>query len=231
MTYEWQSNLGAYVATGWDEETPVRTLHIRGEVDGLDVVAVARGAFEDQEGIVYLIIDEGITSIGENAFGRCTGLRAVVLPEGLERIDEEAFAFCTGLTTVTIPSTVTDLYAHSFTGCTGVTDVYFLMTDASQLDEFAWWDGHRRRQPLVHHRRALPGHRQADGSGTVHHPRPKSGREVTRRSPTSRQTAETASQRIIVNKCVKTASGGFGTLDLCRGRYHYLFTFFRLIVG
>ena len=141
VTYEWQSNLGAYVATGWDEETPVRTLHIRGEVDGLDVVAVARGAFEDQEGIVYLIIDEGITSIGENAFGRCTGLRAIVLPEGLERIDEEAFAFCTGLTTVTIPSTVTDLYAHSFTGCTGVTDVYFLMTDASQLDEFAWWDG------------------------------------------------------------------------------------------
>lgn len=141
MTYEWQSNLGAYVATGWDEETPVRTLHIRGEVDGLDVVAVARGAFEDQEGIVYLIIDEGITSIGENAFGRCTGLRAVVLPEGLERIDEEAFAFCTGLTTVTIPSTVTDLYAHSFTGCTGVTDVYFLMTDAEQLNEFAWWDG------------------------------------------------------------------------------------------
>ena len=60
-----------------------------------------------------------------------------MLPEGLERIDEEAFASCTGLTTVTIPSTVTDLYAHSFTGCTGVTDVYFLMTDASQLDEFA----------------------------------------------------------------------------------------------
>lgn len=82
VTYEWQSNLGAYVATGWDEETPVRTLHIRGEVDGLDVVAVARGAFEDQEGIVYLIIDEGITSIGENAFGRCRASGPSCCPRG-----------------------------------------------------------------------------------------------------------------------------------------------------
>lgn len=141
VTYVWQGNLGAYVATGWDEETPIRSLHIRGEVEGLDVVAVASAAFEDNEDIVYLTIDEGVTAIGENAFGRCANLRAIVLPEGLERIGEEAFAFCTGLTTVVIPSTVTGIQAHCFTGCTGVTDVYFLMTDVGQLDDFAWWDG------------------------------------------------------------------------------------------
>lgn len=141
VTYEWSANDGGYIVTGWDEETPIQSLHIHGEVNGLNVVGIALGAFEDNEDIVYLTIDEGITSIGENAFCRCYNLQVAILPEGLETIEEEAFAFCTGLTMMVIPSTVTDIQAHAFSGCTGVTDVYFLMTDEDQLDNFDWWDG------------------------------------------------------------------------------------------
>lgn len=141
VTYSWSSNDGAYIVTGWDGETSIRSLHIRAVVNDLDVIAIDDAAFEDNNDIVYLTIDEGITSIGENAFCRCGSLRVVIMPEGLEEISEEAFAFCTSLTTVTIPSTVTDIHAHAFSGCTSVTDVYFLMTDVDQLDGFDWWDG------------------------------------------------------------------------------------------
>ena len=141
VTYAWSSSNGAYIVTGWDEETSIRSLHIRGVVDDLDVIAIDDAAFEDNNDIVYLTIDEGITTIGENAFARCSKLRVAILPEGLERIGEEAFAFCTSLTTMAIPSTVTDIYAHAFSGCSGVTDVYFLMTEEDQLSGFDWWDG------------------------------------------------------------------------------------------
>lgn len=140
VTYEWSPRELGYIVTGWDEETPIQSLHILGEVDGLDVVGIATGAFEDNEDIVYLTIDEGILYIGENAFCRCVNLEVAVLPEGLVTIQEEAFAFCSKLTTMTIPSTVEDIQAHAFSGCTGVTDVYFLM-DETQLEYFNWWDG------------------------------------------------------------------------------------------
>lgn len=140
VTYQWSPSDLAYIVTGWDEENPVQSLHIRGEVDGLDVVGIATGAFEDNQDIVFLTIDEGILYIGQNAFCRCSNLEVAILPEGLVKIEEEAFAFCTKLSFMSIPSTVEDIQAHAFSGCTGVTDVYFLM-DETRLDDFYWWDG------------------------------------------------------------------------------------------
>ena len=145
VVYEWYENSitheYGYVATGWDEVTPIQSLHIRGKVDKYQVFGIANGAFEDNEDIVYLTIDEGITSIGQNAFCRCHNIEVAILPEGLETIEEEAFAFCEKLTTMVIPSTVTEIQAHAFSECTGVTDVYFLMTEEEQLYDFHWWDG------------------------------------------------------------------------------------------
>ena len=145
VIYEWYENSVTheygYTATGWDEVTPIQSLHIRGEVDGYQVYGIKSSAFVDNTSIVYLTVDEGITTIGQNAFSRCANLKVAILPEGLETIEEEAFAFCTSLTEFVVPSTVRDIQARAFMGCTGVTEVYFLMTDAAALDEFVWWDG------------------------------------------------------------------------------------------
>ncbi len=141
VVYRWSNQELGYVVTGWDEATPIQTLHILGSLENGDVVRIDDGAFEDNTSIVFVRIDEGITSIGENAFCRCENMEAIVLPEGLETIEEEAFAFCEKLTTMVIPSTVTEIQAHAFSHCTGVTDVYFLMTDEEQLEAFEWWDG------------------------------------------------------------------------------------------
>lgn len=173
VVYEWSPNDLGYIVTGWDEKTPIQSLHIRGVVNELDVVRIAESAFDpenytDEDNSLPLFesveIDEGITYIGENAFVDCTGIKWVRMPstlltigigaflrctsleyaflnEGLKTIGEEAFAFCTSLTTMVIPSTVTEIQAHAFSDCTGVTDVYFLMTDEEQLNDFHWWDG------------------------------------------------------------------------------------------
>ena len=149
VVYHWSNQDLGYVVTGWDEETPIQSLHICGTVDdGMDVVGIQPGAFQDCANIVYVMIDEGITYIGENAFSGCENIKYVVLPEGLVTIQEEAFAFCSALELFTIPSTVRDIQARAFFGCTGVTDVYFniideeaLMADPDDPDAFVWWDG------------------------------------------------------------------------------------------
>ncbi|MBR5086397.1 MAG: leucine-rich repeat domain-containing protein [Muribaculaceae bacterium] len=143
VTYEWyaQNNQYGYIVTGWDEEIPIQSLHIRGEIDGYDVLGIENDAFGDNTNIEYLTIDEGITYIGDYAFSRCINLKVAILPEGLETIGEYAFEFDSSLTTMVIPSTVTEIQAHAFSYCTGVTDVYFLM-DETQLEDFeGWWDG------------------------------------------------------------------------------------------
>ena len=141
VIYEWSSTELGYIVTGLEENTHIKSLHIRGEVNGLDVVRIDNVAFEDNVDIVYLTIDEGISDIGQNAFCRCHNLEVAILPEGLVTIEEEAFAFCEKLTTMVIPSTVEEIQAHAFSGCVGVTDVYFLMTEEEQLGYFNWWDG------------------------------------------------------------------------------------------
>lgn len=152
VTYEWYTNdlthQYGYIAAGWDEQTPIQSLHIHSTInDGYEVLGIKNAAFQDNTDIVYLTIDEGLTFIGENAFSRCTNLKVAILPEGLESIREEAFAYCTGLSMMVIPSTVTDIQSHAFAGCTGVTDVYFLMTGADQLQAFDWWDGKYHEAP------------------------------------------------------------------------------------
>lgn len=143
VVYEWyaQNNQYGYIATGWDEETPIQSLHIRGKVDGSQVYGIADGAFEDNKDIIYLTIDEGIEYIGQDAFNGCYNIEVAILPEGLMAIEEGAFAYCTSLTEFVVPSTVRNIQARAFMGCTGVADVYFLMTDTAALDEFVWWDG------------------------------------------------------------------------------------------
>jgi len=63
----------------------------------------------------WVIIDEGVTRIGENAFNGCSSsLSKVVFPSTLESIGEDAFRGCEQLQDVIIPSSVTDIGSCAF---------------------------------------------------------------------------------------------------------------------
>jgi len=63
----------------------------------------------------WIIIDEGVTRIGENAFSGCSNsLSKVVFPSTLESIGEDAFSGCEQLQDVIIPSSVTDIGNRAF---------------------------------------------------------------------------------------------------------------------
>lgn len=56
VVYHWSNQELVYIVTGWDEETPIQSLHICGTVDGMDVVGIQSGVFQDNASILYVKI-------------------------------------------------------------------------------------------------------------------------------------------------------------------------------
>ena len=68
-------------------------------------------------GIKSVVIEEGITSIGNYTFKYCSDLIDVSLPNSLLYIGVGAFSGCSELQSVTIPSGVSEISNDSFVGC------------------------------------------------------------------------------------------------------------------
>ena len=77
-----------------------------------------------------VVINSGLTSIGNNAFSGCTGLTSVTIPNSVTVIGCYAFSNCTGLTTVTIGNSVTSICNWAFYRCTSLKKVNYTGTIA-----------------------------------------------------------------------------------------------------
>jgi hypothetical protein len=87
------------------------------------VTSIGDYAFYECSELTAVSIPDGVTSIGIGAFYGCSGLTAVSIPSGVTSIGDYAFYSCRGLTAVTIPSGVTSIGDSAFEGCSGLTSV------------------------------------------------------------------------------------------------------------
>ena len=76
------------------------------------------------EYVTNLVINDGVTNIGENAFCDCSCLASVTIPNSVTDIGDGAFSGCSGLTSVTIPSSVTNIGYGAFHVCNNLADAY-----------------------------------------------------------------------------------------------------------
>ena len=70
-----------------------------------------------------IVINDGVTSIGDGAFENCTSLENITIPSSVTSIDNMAFYKCTSLTSITIPDSVTSIDDWAFEDCTNLKDV------------------------------------------------------------------------------------------------------------
>jgi len=70
--------------------------------------------------IKKVVIEDGVTSIGDYAFDGCINLTSVTIPDSVTSIGNYAFRGCTSLPSVTIPDGVTNIENYAFYGCTGL---------------------------------------------------------------------------------------------------------------
>ena len=67
--------------------------------------------------IKKVIIERGVTSIGEYAFYYCRSLESIEIPDGMTSIGESAFNGCESLENIKIPAGVTSIGANAFDWC------------------------------------------------------------------------------------------------------------------
>jgi len=75
-----------------------------------------------EDPITSVVIDNGITSIGDWALLECSGLTSITIPDGVTSIGKGAFA-SSGLTCITIPGSVTSIGSEAFNRCIGLTSI------------------------------------------------------------------------------------------------------------
>ena len=85
---------------------------------------------EDNQSPVYMswnvkkiVIEEGVTSIGNSAFAYCRGLISITIPDSVTGIGEWAFDGCTSLPSITISSSVTSIEFGTFKDCSSLTSI------------------------------------------------------------------------------------------------------------
>lgn len=66
--------------------------------------------------IESLVLEEGITRIGDSAFEQCYNMRLATIPNTLEYIGFQSF-LCAGLVRITVPEGVTEIRDHAFNFC------------------------------------------------------------------------------------------------------------------
>ena len=87
------------------------------------VTSIGQFAFSDCISLTSVRIPSSVTTIGNAAFYGCSSLTSVNLPSSVTRIGNAAFYNCPKLDAVVIPSGVTSLSYSLFYGCTGLTSV------------------------------------------------------------------------------------------------------------
>ena len=107
------------------------------------VTRIGNYAFADCWYLSSITIPSSVTSIGEYAFYNCKTLTSIEFPEGgtssLTSIGESAFYNCEALASVTIPECVTSMERHTFYGCKNLASISIPETVTS-IGEYAFYN-------------------------------------------------------------------------------------------
>ena len=97
--------------------------NIRSVVIEEGITRVGDGSFGKSHTLTSVSLPESLTVIGESAFYDCTALTDIAIPGSVTKISYRAFFSCKALPAITIPNSVTDLGDKAFYGCEALTDI------------------------------------------------------------------------------------------------------------
>ena len=81
------------------------------------VTSIGNEAFREFRSLTRVEMPGSVTSIGDNAFNNCSELINIKLPDNLVSIGSNAFEFCSKLTSIDIPNSVTSIGSGAFNEC------------------------------------------------------------------------------------------------------------------
>ena len=116
--------------TYWIEDNLTWKLYEDGTLNISGTGAMKNYGYSNNQSPVYwntnvkkVVIEDGVTSIGNEAFHLCRNLISITIPKTLKSIGNNAFYDCISLTSVTIPGNVESIGESAFYSCNNLTDV------------------------------------------------------------------------------------------------------------
>jgi hypothetical protein len=103
------------------------------------VTSIGDAAFIDCP-VSSINIPNSVTSIGDAAFNMCSRLTSVTIPNSVTTIGEYAFSGCWSLTSVTIPNSVTTIGEYAFYDCNSLTGTLIIPNSVTTIGEYAFYD-------------------------------------------------------------------------------------------
>lgn len=87
------------------------------------VTYIGEWAFNGCENLTQATIPSSVTSIGDSAFNRCKKLESIEIPSNVEYIGESVFQDCESLQSVKIPDSVTSIGSYAFLRCSSLAEI------------------------------------------------------------------------------------------------------------
>ena len=87
------------------------------------VTSIGNSAFQDCDNLISVTIPGNVESIGEDAFYSCDNLKDVTIQDGVKSIGDHAFIHCSSLERITIPNSVTTIGEYTFYNCKSLTSI------------------------------------------------------------------------------------------------------------
>ena len=118
--YGWYEEDDVYHPAPWAEEgmPAVKKLVVNS-----GITYIGDSAFERLDQLVSVSLPDTMEYIGWGAFSDCASLTSIVVPEGIKVLCANTFARCTSLRSVKLPSTMSWIDGCIFSGCTSLQDI------------------------------------------------------------------------------------------------------------
>lgn len=111
------SGTGDTSDASWDDKK-IKNIIIQEGVTG-----VGNGTFEDCSNIVHVELPNSLVRIGDYAFADCQALKSIIIPNNVISIGDWAFSYCYSLSSIVIPDSVADIGVYAFICCRSLTSI------------------------------------------------------------------------------------------------------------
>lgn len=113
----------SHTITAYTGNSPV--VEVPASIDGVTVLAIGVGVFDQHHEVEEVILPEGLTHILGNAFYYCDNLARIQLPASLQAVDSYAFFSCGKLERLVFPGSLVYVDDNAFAFCGSLAEVTF----------------------------------------------------------------------------------------------------------
>ncbi len=130
--YEWDDDQSEITAPWADSKDRIRKVVLE---DG--VTSIGNEAFDGCGNLTEVQLPDGLTRIGEFGLQAC-GFTEIALPESLTEFGDGAFYGCSALQTIELPSGITEIFMYLFCECTSLASVT-IPASVTEIVEYAFY--------------------------------------------------------------------------------------------